>query len=102
MNAIDLNRIQKNVLHIITKYPEAADDDALLMARYWQEIDGWSEYSDLYTNLGRVTRPETITRRRRELYNMGLITYSQESEKDRMEAFKNEQERPAAISWLDD
>lgn len=92
MNAIDLNQKQKNVLHIITKYPEAANDESLLLERYWLEIDGWREDRSLFDNLSRATRPETITRRRRELKNLGLIKYSGEADKARTEAYHNERE----------
>ena len=58
----------------------------------------------LYENLCSVSNPETITRRRRELYNLGLITYTDEAEERREEAFNNERERaaPKAVSWLKD
>lgn len=99
--SIDLNQKQKNVLHIITKYPEAADNEPLLLERYWVEFDNWDESKSLYWNLTKVTRPETITRRRRELYNLGLIEYSEKASSERMEAMKNEQTY-AAVSWLHD
>lgn len=94
---IDLNKKQQNVLKIISKYPAAANDEALLLERYWIEIDGWDEDKSLYWNLRRATRPETISRRRRELYNMQLITYDESTIKTREEAFINERQ---AISWL--
>lgn len=101
MTAIDLNTKQKNVLHIINKYPEAANNEALLLERYWLEFDNWHEDKSLYWNLSRVTRPETITRRRRELYNLGLIEYTEKTIKERTQAFNNESQR-AAVSWLND
>lgn len=108
--AVDLTQKQKNVLHIIQKYPNAANDEAMLLERYWMEIDNWLDDKSLYWNLQRVTRPETITRRRRELYNLGLIEYTEQADRDRMEAFRNERERAAdptgeqtkAVSWLND
>lgn len=55
-------------------------------------------------NINRVTRSETITRRRRELHAMGMIDYSPQAETERYEAFKSECEvhTPAAIPWLKD
>lgn len=97
---MNINAKQKNVLQIITKYPNAANDEPLLLVKYWEEIDGWDNSHDLHWNLQRVTRPETITRRRRELHNMGLIGYSKEAEEQRTEAFINERDY-AAVSWLD-
>jgi hypothetical protein len=88
----DLNKIQKNVLDVITRTPEAANDDALLLERYYIEIDGWDDSKSLYWNLQRVTRAGTITRRRRELYNLGLIEYSPEALKARTKAYKRERD----------
>lgn len=100
---MNINAKQKNVLHIITKYPDAANDEALLLSKYWWEIDGWNPLASLYDNLSKVTRPETITRRRRELYNMGLITYDQETTEEREEAFKAELDNASdyeAVPWM--
>lgn len=110
MNAIDLNKKQKNVYEVIQRNPGAADDDALLIERYWVEIDGWDESKSLYWNLSKVTRPGTITRRRRELHEAGLITYSKDTNEVRERAMQNERERAEsvakqpgkAVSWLDD
>lgn len=104
MSDINLNSKQRNVLRIINDYPEAANNEAMLLERYWIEIDRWDETKSLYWNLSKVTRPETISRRRRELYNLGLISYSDKTEKERTEAFNNEKERaaPQAVSWLKD
>ena len=101
MEMVDLNKKQRNVYQVIQRNPSAANDDAILLERYWVEVDGWDESKSLYWNLSRVTRPETITRRRRELYNMGLITYSEAADKSREEAYINEKQY-AAIPWLKD
>ena len=90
---IDLNKIQRNVLAVIQRNPNAANDDALLLERYWVEIENWDDTKSLYWNLSRSTHAETITRRRRELFNLGLIQYSDEADKERMEAFKNERDK---------
>jgi hypothetical protein len=99
---MDLTKKQKNVKQIIDKYPNAANDEALLLERYWIEIDSWDETKSLYWNLQRVTRPETITRRRRELFNKNLIEYTKEAEEARMEAYKSERDNHSAVSWLND
>lgn len=90
--AIDLSRKQRQVLQIIQKYPEAANDDSLLMERFWYEIDNWDDSKSLVDNLRNCTRPETITRRRRELFNKGMIQYSDSKQKDRQDAYSNELE----------
>jgi hypothetical protein len=81
---------QKLVYEVIQRTPEAANSEALLLERYWVEVDNWDETKSLYWNLQRVTRPATIERRRRELFNLGLIEYSPEALKSRTEAFKKE------------
>lgn len=85
---------QQLVLDAINRCPEAANNDALLLEQVWRE-EGWLDNHSLYDNLCRVTRPETISRRRRELFNMGLIKYSAKADSDRMEAFKNERTKEA-------
>jgi len=101
--SIDLGAKQKLVLSVIQKNPGVQNNDADLIAAVWRE-EGWSDARGLEQNIMTVTRPETITRRRRELHEMGLIDYSEKADNERMEAMKNEQERakPKAVSWLDD
>jgi len=92
---------QQLVLDAIKQHPKAADDDALLMATVWSK-EGWDDSLSLYDNLSHVTRPETLTRRRRELHDLGLVTYSSDADKTRYEAFKREIEEHIAVSWLND
>ena len=91
MSNFDLTKKQKLVLGVILDNPGVQNDDATLIVAVWRR-EGWSDNRTLEQNLARVTRPETITRRRRELYNMGLITYSPQADKTRMKAFKNERD----------
>lgn len=104
MSAIDLSKMQQNVLSVIRENPWAANDEAALLDLYWHKFCDWDDTKSLYWNLSRSTRPESITRRRRELFNLGLIEYSEEAEKRREEANVNERERaaPKAVSWLRD
>ena len=88
---MNISKKQQLVLDAINEYPEAANDDALLLSVVWEK-EGWCNGAGLYYNLFNVTRPETITRRRRELFNMGLITYSDKALDERTEAFKKEKE----------
>lgn len=112
MDAIDLNGVKKNVYDVIKRNPRAADDDAILIERYWIEINGWDETKSLYWNIPQMTHPETITRRRRELHAAGIIKYSEDADKRRSNAFRNERERSAAeaqpkkepgkaVPWMD-
>ena len=91
----DLGKIQQRVLTVINLFPDAANDDAVLLANYWIMYDQWDESKSLYWNLTKATRPETITRRRRELYTLGLIDYTNEKNQERMEAYKNERDYKA-------
>lgn len=87
---------QRLVYNAIQVHPEAANDDALLLAIVWRE-EGWSRESGLVQNLRRVSRPETLSRRRRELFNLGLIEYSPKAMKSRTDAFKNERDKASPI-----
>lgn len=80
------------VVSVIEAFPEAADDDTILLSRVWEK-EGWDYNKDLLTNMRQVSRSETITRRRRQAFNMGLIKYSPKAMKNREKAFKNERER---------
>lgn len=90
---MNLNKIQKNVLDICTRYPEAVDNRDMLLEKYWLEIDGWDEDKSLYWNLQRSTRPETVIRRLREVREMGLVEHSPEVAKKNIQAMKNERDR---------
>lgn len=89
---MNLTKKQQLVLDTINAFPDSANDDALLLSVIWLQ-EGFHFMNDskgLYYALQHVTRPETISRRRRELYNMGLIKYSDKALDTRTEAFKNE------------
>ena len=66
------------------------NDDANLIASYWRKFDGWSDNRSLEENIKYATRPDTITRRRRELHQMELIQYSDGADTTRKEAYINE------------
>lgn len=82
------------VLQAIERNPEASNDDAILLSEVWsqelaeQGINISSGY--LHNILKRVSRPSTLERRRREVFNAGLIQYSDKALKRRSEAFKSE------------
>jgi len=85
---------QKLVLDAINENPRIANDDAALLSAVWIKEGFLSMYENtgLLYAIRMCTRPETISRRRRELYNMGLITYSDKALNERTEAFKTEQD----------
>lgn len=94
-----LNRMQKLVYEVIQANPGIQNNDAALVAAVWR-YGGWNDSAPLEENISHVARAETITRRRRELHEMGLITYSDEADKERTEAFINERDSHAAVPWL--
>lgn len=87
-----LSRLQQKILNVIENHPGVQNNEAALVAAVWR-VEGWSDYSSLEENLKRVTHPETISRRRRELHQMGLVSYSDEADQMRDEAFINERDR---------
>ncbi len=69
------------------------DDEMILLAWIWERYEGWDEDYKLIINLKKVTHPETLSRRRRELHEAGLIEYSPKALKKREEAFSNERDK---------
>lgn len=72
------------------------NDEMELLAWVWAH-EGWDYDYGLQWNLKKVTHPETISRRRRELHEAGLITYSPKAMKSRETAFKNERDKASPI-----
>lgn len=98
---MDLNKMQQLVLGVIRKTPGSENDDAALIAAVWRQ-KGWDDKRTLEENIRRMPRPESITRRRRELHEKGLIHYSKDAMEMREEAFRNERELHGALPWLYD
>lgn len=84
-------KLQQTILLLYNEDPSIVNDESRLLEQVWLKY-GWSDSRSLYDNLSRLPRPESISRRRRELHNLGLIQYSNEALDDRMEAFKNERD----------
>lgn len=101
---MNINKMQQFVYDVIQAHPGVQNNDSELVAACWRE-QGWSDSRSLEENIKRVSRGESLCRRRRELHQMGLITYSKEAQESRQEAFENEQNIHStheAISWLND
>ncbi len=94
---MNLTKLQKVVYKAYLEDSRVVDDDALLQATVWARY--WDGRKSLYENLKICPRAESLSRRRRELYNMGLITYSDHKLKERTEAFKNERDMHSD-SWF--
>lgn len=86
-----LTRRQQIVLDLINAHPGIADDEMLLLERYWLEIDHWDDTKSLYWNLQRSIHPESLSRIRRWLFENGLITYSDKALKSRTKAMVSSQ-----------
>lgn len=93
-------KIRSVILDLYHENKSIVNDEVRLLEQVWLRL-GWSHNRSLYENLCSLPRPESISRRRRELHQEGLIEYSAKADKERYEAFKNERES-AAISWLKD
>ena len=93
---MNLPKKQHLVYRVIELNPGVQNNDADLIAAVWR-YEGWNDASTLESNIARVTRPETITRRRRELFNMGLIEYTDEAIEERTEAFVSERDMHSAF-----
>lgn len=91
-----LSRLQQKILNVIENHPGVQNNEAALVAAVWR-VEGWSDYSTLEENLKRVSHAETISRRRRELHEKGLITYSKDANQMREEAFINERDRHSSF-----
>ena len=90
MNPSKLNSIQRNIMALYLEDKNVVNDDANLIASYWRKFDGWSDNRCLEENIKYATRPDTITRRKRELRESGNIIYSEQRDKETFEAYKNE------------
>lgn len=103
---MNISKKQRLVYEVIKANPGVQNNDADLIAAVWRH-EGWNDARGLEQNLMGVSRPETITRRRRELHEMGLITYSKDATEERFEAFKSERDGHSdfvpgkAVSWRD-
>lgn len=83
--------IKQMVVDAYHEDPELVNNDALLQAYVWGRF-GWSSQRTLAENLQSMPRAESITRRRREAHEEGLIQYSKQASEKRMEAFENERD----------
>lgn len=102
---MNITKTQQFILQVIKDNPGSQNDEAKLIACVWR-AQNWCDNLSLEENLRRVMHPETISRRRRELFNLGLIEYSDNVMQERTEAFKSELEFHSddhtAVSWIND
>jgi hypothetical protein len=84
---MELTKSQRKVYQVIIDNPGVQNSDASLVAAVWR-ASGWDDDRTLEYNLNNVMNSETITRSRRYLHEKGLITYTREVHKNRMERYK--------------
>lgn len=84
-----LTKAQQLVLRVIQANEGVQNDETKLLEAVWY-FEGWDDSKSLYWNLSRVTHPETISRARRKLHELGLISYSKDAERARYEAYKKD------------
>jgi hypothetical protein len=75
------------------------NDEMLLLARIWY-IEGFDNNDGtIYDRLKKVTHPETISRRRRDLHEAGLIKYADKAMEARTEAFKSYRDESSPVKY---
>lgn len=79
--------MRHKILETIRRVPKSANDDKLLIALIWDK-EGWSRNDELYSNLIKVSSPETIRRTRQKLVEEGLIKPSEVVIEARFKEFK--------------
>ncbi len=85
------NEHHQMIWDVYKKDKNSVNDEADLFAAVCEHK--WNYDLSLKENLGKCPRMETLSRRRRELQEAGLITYSPKAMKKREEAFSNERDR---------
>ena len=86
-----MTKNQKLVYEAVQSDQRAAEEDHVLLAKVWER--DWDYSKSLEENLRRLPNPETLTRCRRRLHELGLIHYSEETDKRRMEQFNEHREQ---------
>ena len=84
---VNTQDMRHKILKTIRRVPNAANDDKLLIALIWSE-EGWQQGIGIYSNLTRVSSPETIRRTRQKLVEEGLVKPSEKTTEARYEDFR--------------
>lgn len=91
INIHKLDKTHRKILLICDDYPQAINDRPLLLAKFYES--DWDNTKSLYENFTRLTRPETVVRRFRDLREWGYVKQSKEADKYNYEAMKSEREK---------
>jgi len=65
----EMRNVKQKVMHLLSTFPEARNNDNLLIRLYWQIYDNCVELEDI----DHATRPEVIRRWRQKLNEQGLF-----------------------------
>lgn len=83
---INNKTMREQIKRLVKANPALANDDQRLIASVWY-LEGWRD-ENLYTNLKKVSSPETIRRTRQKLVEDGVIKPSKEVEEWRYKEYK--------------
>ena len=78
--------MRDTITALVRSNPALANDDKRLIAAIWY-LEGWKDV-DLYTNLKKVSSPETIRRTRAKLVEEGLIKPSKDAQEWRYKEYQ--------------
>jgi hypothetical protein len=84
---VNTQDMRHKILTTVRRVPSAADNDKLLIALIWSN-EGWDKDLNIYSNLTKVSSPETIRRTRQRLVEEGLIKPSKAATEARYQEFK--------------
>ena len=88
-------KLSKSQLLVMNEYntgPDCVNEEVKLLERVWLS-SGWDSTKSLYWNLQRMPHPESISRARRRLHELGLIKYSDEAMETRVDAYTKDVNR---------
>lgn len=81
------NYMRAKILRTVERVPGAVSDDKLLIAQIWQS-EGWDYMDSIYSNLRRVSSPETIRRTRQKLVEEGILKPSDKATESRYKEYE--------------
>lgn len=94
-----LTKHQQLVMNAYNANNNCVNDDKDLFAAVWYS-QGWNDNNTLAENLSQVANPESITRARRKLHELGMIKYTDKALKQRTEQFEQYREENSNNNWL--
>lgn len=91
----NLDPTHRKILLICEDHPKAINDRPYLLAKFYE--NDWDNSKTLYENFTRLTRPETVARRFRDLREWGYVKQSKEADTYNYQAMKSERDRHSPI-----